>query len=292
MSILRTSCSLVMVVALLSGWVAGVGCRTASARKAGNTSTNAPATVVKSTKETPAPAKPAKITSNAKVDKSATAKPLPETTAVTTNKPGFFARLFGPKTAKTTSAKPETAVAVSKPPTIAGANVTTNTNKTYVPYRIQVNDTLIISLRGITPEQPNVEQVVDEHGEIKLAYINALKAEGRTPSELETLIRETYIEQKIYKRLTVNVIIPAQTQPTFYVKGEVRSPGRIPFVSGMTLLAGIVAAGGPTDFFTPNMTLLRGGKRIKFNYYDLEKYPDKDQPVQAGDIIVVDKSWF
>ena len=60
----------------------------------------------------------------------------------------------------------------------------------------------------------------------------------------------------------------------------------------MTLLTAIVAAGGPTEFFTPNMILLRGGKKIKFNYYDLEKRPEQDQPIQAGDIIIVDKSWL
>jgi polysaccharide export outer membrane protein len=215
-------------------------------------------------------------------------QPAPATTAAPASKPGFFARLFGSKTAKPIVV---TEPAVPAPAPVADtANL--NTNKTFTPYRIQVNDTLIISLRGITPEQPNLEQVVNEHGEIKLPYINALKAEGRTTSELEELIRSTYIEQKIYKRLTVNVIIPAQTQPTFYVRGEVRTPGRVPYVSGMTLLAGIAAAGGPTDFASPNMTLLRGGKKLKFNYVDLEKHPEQDQPIQAGDIILVDKSWF
>ena len=29
---------------------------------------------------------------------------------------------------------------------------------------------------------------------------------------------------------------------------------------------------------------------MKFNYYDLEKHPELDQPIQAGDIVVVDKS--
>jgi polysaccharide export outer membrane protein len=336
---MRTAVSL-MVAGLLVGHLAlGTGCRSAAARKSGNTSvapsvvatTNTTKTVKDKTTTTKATAKP-------KTDKTAVAKAtVPETTAATTNKPSFFARVFGSKSSKpavesvaatpapviakpapvVTQPAPETTAApASKPgffarlfgsktakpivvtepavpaPAPVADTANLNTNKTFIPYRIQVNDTLIISLRGITPEQPNVEQVVNEHGEIKLPYINALKAEGRTTSELEELIRSTYIEQKIYKRLTVNIIIPAQTQPTFYVRGEVRTPGRVPFVSGMTLLAGIAAAGGPTDFASPNMTLLRGGKKLKFNYVDLEKHPEQDQPIQAGDIILVDKSWF
>ena len=167
-------------------------------------------------------------------------------------------------------------------------------NKPFAPYRIQVNDTLLIALRGITPEQPNLEMVVDEKGDIKLPYINTVKAEGATASELEDAIRQSYLTHKIYRNLTVNVILPSQVapSPTFYIKGEVRSPGRIPFVNGMTVLTAIAAAGGPTDYFSPDMTLLRGTQKIKINYHDIEKHPDHDQPIQSGDIIIVEKSWF
>ena len=167
-------------------------------------------------------------------------------------------------------------------------------NKPFPTYHIQVNDTLLIALRGITPEQPNLEMVVDENGDVKLPYINTIKAEGSTASELEDAIRSSYLSHKIYKNITVNVIIPSQVTPapTFYIKGEVRSPGRIPYVNGMTVLSGVAAAGGPSDYFSPSMVLLRGNQKIKFNYYDLEKHPDQDIPIQSGDIIIVDKSWF
>jgi polysaccharide export outer membrane protein len=215
-------------------------------------------------------------------------KPAPTTAPVAvTNQPGFFARLFG-----SSSSAPAAGATAQNPGPRAPVATESGDAKTYVPYRIQVNDTLLVALRSITPEQPNIELVVDENGEIKLPYINSIKAEGRTTSELESLIRDTYITQKIYKRMTVNVIVPAMTQPTFYIKGEVRSPGRLPYVNGMTLLTAIAGAGGPTDFASDNMELLRGGKKIKFNYYDLEKHPEKDQAIQAGDIIIVSKSLF
>ena len=167
-------------------------------------------------------------------------------------------------------------------------------NKPFPTYHIQVNDTLMIFLRGITPEQPQLELMVDENGDVKLPYINTIKAEGSTASELEDAIRRSYLSHKIYKNITVNVIIPAQTTPapSFYIKGEVHSPGRIPYVNGMTVLTAVAAAGGPNDYFSPSMVLLRGTQKIKINYYDLEKHPDQDIPIQAGDIIIVDKSWF
>ncbi|MCX7008564.1 MAG: polysaccharide biosynthesis/export family protein [Kiritimatiellaeota bacterium] len=315
---LRSSLSVMLAGVLLGSLVMSLGCHSPGARKTGIASTPPPSvTAVKPVVQgTPAAtaSKPgffarlfgskARQPASTNATQRGESKPTPpsavvvvkpvkpgvqETPAATVDKPGFFARLFGSKTdlsASTASAQTE------KPKPVTVAPVHTDTNRTFIPYRIQVNDTLIVAMRGITPEQPNVELVVDEHGEIKLPYINNIKAEGRTTSELETLIRETYIQQKIYKRITVNIIVPAMTSPTFYVKGEVHSPGRLPYVNGMTLLTTIAAAGGPTDFATPNMELLRGGKKIKFNYYDLEKHPDQDQPIQAGDIVIVNKTWF
>ncbi len=273
---LRASLSLLVAGGLIGGLMLGSGCRKVSAGKDGASSPAKPPPVVVTK---PAKPKPAPVVE---------AKPAPVAPAAATAKePGFFARLF---TSKPTP--PAAVPAVQKPTVPATPEKVVEPNKTYVPYRLQVNDTLLVALRSITPEQPNIELVVDENGEIKLPYINSIKAEGRTTSELETIIRDTYLMQKIYKRMTVNVIVPSQTQPTFYIKGEVRSPGRLPYASGMTLLTAIAAAGGPTDFFTPNMEVLRGGKKIKFNYYDLEKHPEQDQPIQAGDIIIVYKSWL
>lgn len=263
MTHLRISFSDTALLVLTISVLLSAGCRKVVAGKESNGGTSA----------TPPPVVAAKPVADHKSD------------SPSGKRSGFFSRLFSSKEAQatvTTNSMAQSAVSVSS----------TDGSRTHIPYRIQVNDTLLVSLRSITPEQPNVELIVDENGEIKLPYINSIKAEGRTTSELETLIRDTYLSQKIFKRMTVNVIVPAMTQPTFYVKGEVRSPGRLPYVNGMTLLTAIAAAGGPTDFASSSMVLLRGGKKIKFNYYDLEKHPDQDQPIQAGDIVVVDKSIF
>ena len=264
---MRASLTFMVSAALLGGALLGSGCRKVSVAKPDQPSVTKPPPVVSTKPVAPVVAKEA---------------------VAPASKPGFFASLFGGKSSQ--SADHAATQTSSTPTTPVTANV--DTNRSYVPYRIQINDTLMIALRSITPEQPNIDLIVDENGEIKLPYINSIKADGKTTSELETLIRDTYINQKIYKRMTVNVIVPAMTSPTFYIKGEVRSPGRLPYVNGMTLLTAIAAAGGPSDFFTPNMELLRGGKKIKFNYYDLEKHPDQDQPIQAGDIIIVYKSWL
>jgi polysaccharide export outer membrane protein len=286
MTTMRTSLALMVVGVLLGSLLLGSGCRKFSGSKAGaSSSVTKPAPVVAKKPAAPKPP-PVVATKPPPVVVTQAAEVVPPPAAP--REPGFWARHFGSK-----PAQPAAGTAARTPaPKAAPVTVNVETNKSYVPYRIQINDTLLIALRSIIPEQPNIELVVDENGEIKLPYINSIKAEGQTTSELETIIRDTYLTQKIYKRMTVNVIVPSQTTPTFYIKGEVRSPGRLPYVNGMTMLTAIAAAGGPSDFFTPNMEILRGGKKIKVNYYDLEKHPEQDPPIQAGDIIIVYKSWL
>lgn len=284
MTTTRAALSFLVAGVLIGSLVLGAGCRKFSANK--NGAAGAPPPPVITQPAAPKPP-PVVVTEPAKPAVPPVVEVKPAAAATGAKEPGFFARLFSSK-----SGQPVAAAATPNASSSDQAAKTNDASKAYVPYRIQVNDTLLIALRSITPEQPNIELVVDENGEIKLPYINSIKADGRTTSELETIIHDTYLSQKIYKRMTVNVIVPSQTQPTFYIKGEVRSPGRLPYVNGMTLLTAIAAAGGPTDFFTPNMEILRGGKKIKFNYYDLEKHPEQDQPIQAGDIIVVYKSWL
>ena len=250
---------LVLSVWIIS-WLAGAGCRSTTGRNPGEA--NLSPSMVKT------PTEPA---------------------LSATNKPGFMSRHFGSKTNQPAmGATPAPRIEASMPP----ASVRSNTDTTFTPYRIQASDTLLIALRGITPEQPSIELVVDENGEIRLPYINDIKAAGKTTSELENIIRDAYLTQKIYKHLTVNVIVPSQTAPTFYIKGEVRSPGRIPYVNGMTVLSAVAAAGGPTDFASSDLMLLRGSKRVKLNYSELEKHPERDQPIQAGDIVILERSWF
>ena len=158
-----------------------------------------------------------------------------------------------------------------------------------VVYRLHPGDHLIVYLRGI-PNEDMVEDVIDENGYITLSYINRILAAGKTPSELEQAIRKAYLDQKIYKDITVNVVVPSQS---FFVRGEVRQPGRYPLMSGVTLLQAIAAAGGYTEFAYPRkVKVVRGETTFYVNMHDLEKHPEKDRAVEAGDVIVVPRSIF
>ncbi len=158
-------------------------------------------------------------------------------------------------------------------------------------YRLQINDPLIIQLRGIPdPESANYEMVVDDMGFIHMPYISPVRAEGRTPSELQREIRDVYIGEQIYRHITVHVMLPTQS---YFVRGEVRQPGRYPLTSSMTVLKAIAAAGGYSEFANPRrINIIRAGETMVENARQMEQNPEDDMDVKAGDVIIVPRSIF
>jgi len=175
-------------------------------------------------------------------------------------------------------ALPENSPSASRPPGLDDS-----------AYRLKPLDPVVIYLRGI-PNPDEINEIVDEWGNINLPYIGSIKADGHTTSELEKKIEETYLSRQIYKQVTVNVVIPAQS---YYVRGEVRKPGRYPLISGVTLVQAIAAAGGYTEFANPRKTkVIRGGKTFVRDIRELEQRPEKDEDIESGDVIVIPRSVF
>jgi polysaccharide export outer membrane protein len=156
-------------------------------------------------------------------------------------------------------------------------------------YRLKPGDPIVISLRGI-PREEHIEDIIDESGFVTLPYLNAVKAAGKTSSELERDVRSLYLSQQIYRNISVNVVVPSQG---YYVRGEVKKPGRYPLMSGLTLVQAVAAAGGYTEFANPKRTsLLREGKTKEYDVREMERRPEKDIPIKVGDVIVVPRSVF
>jgi polysaccharide export outer membrane protein len=155
-------------------------------------------------------------------------------------------------------------------------------------YQLRSMDSLHISLLGI-PEEKQFDTVINENGEITIPYINEpVKARGLTTSELERKIQQLYMEGKIYRNITVNVQTSAQS---YYMEGEIARPQEYPLNRRITLLQAIAAAGGYNDFANPkNIIITRNGNVIKVNAKDIERHPERDIPIEAGDRIKVNRS--
>jgi len=154
-------------------------------------------------------------------------------------------------------------------------------------YRLRALDPVIINLRSI-PVPQDIEDIIDEGGTLNLPFIGRVKAAGLTTTELEQRIQRLYLDQQIYKQITVNVVSASQS---YYVRGEVKQPGRYPRITGVTIVQAIAAAGGFTEFANPKkVKIIRAGKTFVRNVEDLERDPEKDEAVDSGDVIVVPRS--
>ena len=157
-------------------------------------------------------------------------------------------------------------------------------------YQLRPQDPLVITLLGI-PEERQIQTVIDEKGEITIPYIDEpVQAQGRTTSELERDIQRIYTEQQIYRNITVNVMTSSKT---YYVEGEVRRPQEFPLNQRITLLQAIAAASGYTEYANrKKITIARQGEVIEADAKYLEKHPEEDIPIEAGDRIKVHRSLF
>ncbi len=160
---------------------------------------------------------------------------------------------------------------------------------------LRVGDPIDLKVAGVPAEeqaQLNNTYTVDSTGSVNLPYINKVRAEGLTPSQLASAIEQTYRSNKIYTNPTITAVM----QPTarfVNVGGAVRNPSRVPFTEDITLLAAINAAGGFNDFADQRkVRVLRGSKVQVFDVRESRRDPSKDLKLQPGDRVEVPQSFF
>jgi polysaccharide export outer membrane protein len=129
---------------------------------------------------------------------------------------------------------------------------------------------------------------VDNKGMISLPYFGRQVVAGKSPSEVETLIR-----QKLKGGTTdaqVRVGLTGDLSGSVLVAGAVKAPGRFSALEGpLTLLDAINRAGGP--LLEPHLmrVVVRTGKKsYEFNYQDL--LSGKNQVVPPGAEVVLERA--
>ena len=157
-------------------------------------------------------------------------------------------------------------------------------------YRLRALDPLMITLLGI-PHEKQMDIVIDEHGNITLPYIEEpVRAVGLTTSALEREIQRIYTVGEIYRNITVNIQTHAKI---YYMEGEIKRPTEYQLNRRITLLQAIAASGGYTEYANvKRVSITRNGQVTTFNANKIEKHPELDVPVEAGDRIKVHRSFF
>jgi protein involved in polysaccharide export with SLBB domain len=175
-----------------------------------------------------------------------------------------------------------------QPPTGAGGPPPRKSGVTDTTYH--AGDKVIIDFdQPIMPQQ--WQQVVREDGMITLPMNKSIMAADKQKGELEAEIQKLYVPD-LLKRLTVNI---RSEERTYFVKGEVRTPGQRPHTGWITATKAIAAAGDFTDFAKKtDIEIIRGatGEIIHMNAKKALKDPKLDIPVFPGDTVHVNRRFF
>lgn len=130
--------------------------------------------------------------------------------------------------------------------------------------------------------------VIRPDGIITMPLIRDVKAAGMTPEQLGNHI--TDLLSKYLNSPQVIVAVQQVRSKRYYITGEIQKPGVYPLAVPITVFEAITTAGGFREFANKKkITIIRGSKRIRFNYNDIVKGKNLAQNIylENGDQIVV-----
>ncbi|NOS72055.1 MAG: hypothetical protein HOP33_19285 [Verrucomicrobia bacterium] len=171
-------------------------------------------------------------------------------------------------------------------PDESGASLQIATNR-YV-----AGDLITISFSGSPdPKLGHIEQRINEDGMIDLPLLGAMKAGGKTPTELQNEVISAYVAKKHFIRLTVPW---PRFEQFFYMQGQVRQPGRYPYSGEISVARAIQTAGGFLESANrKQVRLIREGDAIFIvNCDKIQKDPSQDLRILPGDQLhVPSRKW-
>lgn len=125
-------------------------------------------------------------------------------------------------------------------------------------------------------------------GKITMALIGDVQAAGLTPERLAAQLKQALSD--LIKNPEVTVTVSQVNSKRFTIQGGVNRPGVFPLVVPTKVFDALGLAGGFKDFANKkDIIIIRGEKRIKFNWNDVVKGKKLEQNIflENGDIILV-----
>ena len=125
-------------------------------------------------------------------------------------------------------------------------------------------------------------------GKITIPLIGDLQAEGLTPERLGNQVKEALAE--FINSPDVTVQLYQVNSKKYFITGEVNRSGQFPLVVPTRVFDALSNAGGFRDFANKKgVIIIRGDKRLKFNYTEVLKGKKLEQNIflESGDTIVV-----
>lgn len=158
-------------------------------------------------------------------------------------------------------------------------------------YVIGPFDKVSVDVYGVPDLSRTIQ--VDAAGQIAMPLIGTIKAAGKTPEELSSLIREQLVGRYVRDpQVTVNTDTINQS---ITVMGAVETPGQYPVTGRMTLLRAIASAKGTTQYVKENYIVVfrQVDNKSMAALYDIRAIRQglyADPEVYANDLVLVGES--
>ena len=156
---------------------------------------------------------------------------------------------------------------------------------------LRVGDYISVSFTdvpGVVANQFKDQKIrIPDDGMITLPYNVRVMAKDKRVPELEADIRTNYVPSLL---VNLTAIVTPQER-VYYVGGQVRAPGRQPYIGEVTVLRAIETAGGFTDFARRSNIEVRrqNGTVQRVNWNKVTRNPKLDLKIYPNDYIIVHK---
>jgi len=149
-------------------------------------------------------------------------------------------------------------------------------------YRLGVGDQISIH---VFEEDMDVDVKLGASGTLRFPYLGTIIAKGKSLGQLET-----EIERSLRNGYLVNpqVRVRIEQYRSYYVNGEVKSPGGFPYQLGLTLRKAIALAGGFSEKADEDKVFVIREKDSNRRKHKVVM----DSPLSPGDIVSVEQSFF
>ena len=124
-------------------------------------------------------------------------------------------------------------------------------------YRLLPPDVILVRSQHV-PEINNIRQQVRPDGKINLPLLGEISVADRTPKQVEGLL--TAAARDYYQQTDATVEVVGYNSQKFYVFGQVRAPGPLPWTGRDTLLDALARAQPTTLAWPERIIVVRGSQ--------------------------------
>jgi protein involved in polysaccharide export with SLBB domain len=153
-----------------------------------------------------------------------------------------------------------------------------------VALRLQTGEELKINVYG--EEALSGVYDISPGGTITMPLIGPIVAAGLTKEQLESALTTAYASGKFLQDPKISVFVA--TYRPFYIFGEVQTPGRYAYTTGLDVLTAVATAGGFTYRADKSTVLIRHPGENLWREYSLAA----PLPVVPGDLIRITERYF